>query len=263
MSDPIAVSILAKLTSWYPFDGDLTDAHGANDLTGAVVAGYAAGKVGDYLLAGSRALDVLASPIAITATTGNLTVGGWFKYTSAVPLVAPFGLTFDPGVVGGSNEMFYIYSQLSDGGFGAFGWLSGGGDIYGVADDDPRAQSYPITVRVTDSDAQTASSNQIIHIANSGGLTPGWYFVVATWNAGNMTLYVDSTARDTSTPPASVNGSSVTHIQVANAHGATVSDAGLDECFFCDGAAMTQQEVTWLYNFGAGRSYADVVTAAG
>jgi len=262
MSDPIAVSILAKLTTWYPFDGDLTDAHGANDLTGAVVAGYAAGKVDDYLLAGSRAMVELATAIAVTPTTASLTVGGWFNYTAAVPLVAPFGFTFDP-VMGGGNEMYYIYSQLSDGGFGAFGWLSGGSDIYGVADPSPRAQAYPITVRVTDSDAQTASSNQIIHIADSGGITPGWYFVVATWDEGDMTLYVDSTVRDTAAPPASLNGSSVTHVQIANDFGATVSDAGLDECFFCDGAAMTQEEVTWLYNFGAGRSYADVVTAAG
>ena len=40
-------TILANLTSWWEFDGDMTDAHGPNDIgANLTVAGYEAGKTG-------------------------------------------------------------------------------------------------------------------------------------------------------------------------------------------------------------------------
>lgn len=260
MSDRTAASILSKLTSWYPFDGDATDAHGPNDLTLAVSPGYETAKVGQGLKKGARAKVALASPIDFGPTTGQISVGGWLHYSSAVPSVAPFGLTGDPN--SSHNEAYYLFSNSTDGAFGAFGW-KGDGTSFNVIDPSGRALSYPVAVKVRDASGKEAVSAQTIRVGDASSQTlPGFYFVVATWNAGHMSLYVDGVLVATANPPASTQLSSITHIQVANALNATVSDAGLDECFICSEAVLTADEVSWLYNAGAGRSYTDLTMAA-
>lgn len=259
MSDPIATSILSKLTSWYPLDADLNDAHGSNHLaTGVTNAGFSAGKLGNKLDAGSKAGVTIASPIAVTPTSGSFTVGGWLYYQGSVPLHADFGLSRDYGAV---NEVFTVYSVT--GAISAFGWLSGGDSAYSVGGLSPTGLSYPITVQAQDSIGQTATSDQIITIVDPATpLATGWYFAVMTWENGNRVAYVDSKVTDTQPPPASLNATSITRFQIGNQYNDHLSVAGLDSIFFCDGDALTHAEVTWLYNLGAGRSYADIQAAA-
>lgn len=259
MSDPIAVSILAKLTSWYPLDSDLNDAHGTNHLaTGVTNAGFEIGKLGNMLSPASKAGCTLAAAIPITNTTGALTIGGWMHYTGSVPAHADFGLSRD---FAATNEVFSMDSET--GAIGAFGWNSGGATTYSVWSATGTGLAYPVTVRVLDSDGQHATSDQTISIYDPATpLATGWYFAVSTWDNGNMVAYVDGKQTATAAPPATINAASITRFQIGNQFNGNLSVAGLDSIFYCGNAAMTQDEVTWLYNGGSGRSYAAIVAAA-
>lgn len=94
-------------------------------------------------------------------------------------------------------------------------------------------------------------------------MQPGRYFVVATWDLGNRTLYVDSVAVDTAPPPSAVKEATLGQIGIGRTGGsAALSLTAQDECFVCMDGVLTGDEVSWLYNSGSGRSYAEVVAAA-
>lgn len=259
MSDPIAVSILAKLSGWYTFDNVLTDAHGSFNLTAGVVSGYSAGLKAQQINDGSRASHSFSSPPAFSATGGAFTIGGWFNYTAGAADRPEFGF-FYPSTVSGA-EAFTIVCSPNGGGFYAITWMDAGVTNSVVADPLAGAVNYPVTIQVTDSAGDTASSEQVVRIVSgSGVMEPGRYFVVATWDAGNRVLYVDSLNVDTNTPPAAVKQSTLGSVRVGGVSALCVTDQ--DECFFSLTAAFTQEEVTWLFNGGNGRSYAEVVAAA-
>lgn len=262
MSDATAVSILGKITSWYSMDSDLSDSHGSNTLDGGVTdAGHVVGKVGNALEVGSKGYKTIGSPVAVTPTTGSFTVGGWFHYSApAAADVVEFGLTFNEGTTS-QNEFLFIANSTS-GAWRAFGWESPTVG-YTVQDPDPMSTSYPITVRVDDAGALFDTSDQIIRIdtATAGG-DPGWYFVVATWDAGNMVLYVDGRSVASRGPPAALNDTSVKTIQVGQQLSSVLTSAKHDELFVSLTGALAEAEVRWLYNQGAGRSYAQLVAAA-
>jgi hypothetical protein len=260
VSDPIAVSILAKLTSWYAFDGNANDSHGSNNITEATSITYEAGLHGQQAKKGSYGNHTLGSPIAISATSGLLTIGGWFEYTTAGGDNIPaFGFAWGPQ---SGNEAFKIIVN-SSGYFYAGIW---GADGYGYNINDPLsgAKNYPITVQVQDSIAQTATSNQLIRITSGGPMQPGRYFVVATWDHGNRALYVDGALVKTEPPPSGpFTRSSIQWVGIGrNYPVGTPTIVGCDECFFASNAVFTAEEVAWIFNGGAGRSYADVVAAA-
>lgn len=255
----IAADILAALTSYYPFDADLNDVHGTNHINTSVTsAGFATGKVGNMLSPGSRGYCTLASAISHAPTTGSLTVGGWFKYATPGGYgLTEFGLSYSP-YNGSQNEAFTIFST-SDGKWGVFGWNASSG-TYGAIDPNERKAAYPITVRVQDSTGATATSDQVIRISGSGGAyAAGWFFVVGTWESGIIKLYVDGSLVFTSSAaPASVKAASVPLLQVGNGFLPALTQAGLDGCFFSDHAALTLEQIQWLYNSGLGRTYAEI-----
>lgn len=260
MSDPIAVSILAKLTSWFPFDGNLFDAHGGNDLNiGTSVSGYSAGKVGSMLDENSRAATQLLTPIPISVSSARLTIGGWLYYNGSIPSRADFGFSahFDQ-----HNEVFTLESTLQT--IKVTGFRTNtDGDAWKVGGLGGTPLSYPVRFAVDDSIGQTATSDQIITVIDAANpLQEGWYFVVATWDEGDVAIYVDTVLTESAWPPASIAWSEIDYFQVGNQYLGANSVAGLDEIFFCDGACLTQDEIDWLYNVGSGRSYAAVVAAA-
>lgn len=259
MSDPIAVSILAKLTGWYPFDGSLADVHGSNTMTELAFATYEASPHGQRVAPGSHAVHTLSSAVPITPTSGQFTIGGWFDYVIEPGDTKPaFG--FDFGAFSGT-EAFKILIDPEDG-IILGGWGTGGIG-YNVVDPAPASTYHPITLRVSDSIGQTASSNQVIRVVRPGGFAEGNYFIVGTWDAGQRTLYVNSIAVATEPPPPTVNKSTMPWITLGRVYSVTDgTNVGADECFFCTNAVLTQAEVTWLYNAGAGRSYSDLTAAA-
>lgn len=260
MSDPIAVSILAKLTGWYPFDGNLNDAHGSNSITESTHATYTTGLKGQQVASGSYGVHTLAPAIPITPTTGALTMGGWFDYTGGgVDGTVAFG--FDYGPHAGAEAFKITVNPVS--GYLYLFTQGAGGMNYSVTDPMSGAISYPVTVRVEDSIGQHATSDQRIRISHGGTLVPGRYFVVGTWLNGVRTLYIDGHPVRTVGAPASLNRSSIEWITLGRVYSSTAgTNVGCDECFFSRDAAMTAAEVAWLYNGGAGRSHADVVAAA-
>lgn len=259
MSDPIAVSILSKLTSWYTFDTTLADAHGSNDMVAGIVSGYSAGLKAQQINAGSRVSHTFSVPPAFSTNGGYFTIGGWFNYTAGAIAIPEFGL-FYPDMTAGA-EAFAIVCSPGTGGFYAITWEDAGVTNSVVADPLVGAVNYPVRVSVEDSIGKTATSDQVIRIVSgSGVMEPGRYFVVATWAAGNRILYVDSINVDTNTPPANVKQATLGSIRVGRSNASCVTDQ--DECFFSLTSAFTQDEVTWLFNSGNGRSYAEVVAAA-
>lgn len=259
MSDPIAVSILSKLTGWYPFDGSLEDAHGDNSMTESASATYEAGQHGQRAAAGSYGVHTLATPVPITATSGQFTIGGWFDYVVQPGDARPaFG--FDFGAFSGT-EAFKILIYDADGII--LGTWGTGGLGYNVVDPSPASTYHPITVRVRDTIGQTADTDQVIRIGRSGTFAEGNYFIVGTWDAGQRTLYVNSINVATEPPPPTVNKSTMPWITLGRVYSSTEgTNVGCEECFFCTDAVLTQEEITWLYNNGAGRSYADLTAAA-
>ncbi len=100
MSDPIAVSILSKLTSYYDFEGSLADSHGANPLVGTA-SGYVSGLVGQGLKKGSLARATF-SGAPISGSAGQFSVGFWGRYEATTNQPYMFGLTTNPALP--SNE---------------------------------------------------------------------------------------------------------------------------------------------------------------
>lgn len=260
MSNATAVSILAKLSGWYPFDGDLTDVHGSNTLSESVsAAGYNAGIKGQQVQSGSYAVHTLASPVAITPTTGSLTIGGWFNVGAIATTQPLFGFDFGPYT---GTEAFKIVADQPSGQMYLHTWMS---SVVASSVIDPLvgATSHPLTVRVLDSDGQAATSAQVIRIATGGVIAPGRYFVVGTWINGFRTLYIDGRAVQTATAPATLNKSSIQWITLGRVYSTPAgTNADCDECFFSVNAALTADEVAYLYNQGAAMSHADVVAAA-
>lgn len=260
MSDPLAVSILSKLSGWYDFEGDLSDSHGSFGLTGAVVAGYEQGKIGQSLKRASRA-SAEVTHTTVSAHSGQLTIGGWFKYTSAAANIASagYGLTTTPDTA--QNEILYIGNKQSNGNFAVTMFGSDGENVV-IEDTNGASIAYPITVLAVDADGVMAESKQTINISSGTNvLVPGWYFGAATMLDGVVRLYLNGDFRATGTAPKALK-SPVTTLQLAEMYGSTVSDPGYDSCFFSLTAAMTPDEIAWLFNSGTGRSYADLKALA-
>ncbi len=200
MSDPIAVSILSKLTSWYDFEGNLNDSHGPYPLTGSVVSGYEAGKVGQSLKRLSRAFAVLPST-PITSTSGKFSIGAWMNFTTTVNDVHSFGLTTNPGVP--QNEAIFIDNNGPGSNFYAFGFTQGS-VFWGAADPSTPAIRYPFMVQATDAHGLSSVLDTHIDVSGAGSIPPGWYFVVATFEDGFMRLYVNASLKASASPPSSI-----------------------------------------------------------
>lgn len=255
MSDPIATSILSKLTSWYDFDGNLNDAHGTNNLTtGVSVAGYEPGLWGQQLKAGSRAAGTLANQIPLTMS-GSMCVGGWMSYTGSPTATSVFSSSYN---VNPQNEALYANSDVS-GNFYAGSWAASPTQ-YQVSTLGRNKLKYPLTIKANDSSGLSASSNQVISIL-TGGVVSGRFFVVSQWVNGVIQIWVDGIAYGTvnATGPRLSN---ITLFQVGNQFASSNTPCGLESVFFCDSHSLTADEVNWLYNDELGRNYAGVVTAS-
>lgn len=247
-----------KITSWFKFDGDLTDAKGVNDLdTGIVVAGYSTGLQGQQLDIGSRAYCTLASPLAINLTDSNFFLGGWMDFAGGATLQYLMGFTFDTST---STCEAYYFGVDGTGHVQCAGWPDSSGIApYLVRDPAVRQVAYPITVRCEDSEGHSATSDQIILIGDGTSNPPGRYFFVAQWANGVMSLYNGARLVATAAAPATVKAATAPYFQVGILGAVTgLTVANLDECFFGQSANLTQAQIEWLYNGGAGRTYADL-----
>jgi hypothetical protein len=104
-----------------------------------------------------------------------------------------------------------------------------------------------------------------IVVANNFGApsTATWYLVHAWHDAANdlIGIAVNAGTADTTATSLGVNSSTATFRYAQNADN-YYFDGLMDECAFWK-KVLTSAERTWLYNAGAGRSYADIVAEAG
>lgn len=263
MSDPNAVSVLAKLKSWYPLTGDMLDAHGPNDLVIGVSASYeAGGKVGGTrLAAGSRGACLIADTIAYSATTGKFFTGGWIYYTGAAPANAEFELALNTGDPW--HESLAIDSSGASNTFSAFNWTSTTPVANVAYDPNVSGLAYNFTAEVTDSLGTTASCADQIIIRDAGNpYAEGWYFVIGQWDEGIMTIYVHGKLVDTAAQATTVFGTLITCFQIGDQWSARNSQGAQSQIFYGDGAILTQADIDYLYNDGDGKSHANVVADA-
>lgn len=256
MTDAVlAASILAKLTGWYPFDNSLADVHGDNTMSEVVSVTYEAGPRGTQAAPGSHAVHTLDTAVPVTTTTGQFTIGGWFEWVSELGDAKPaFGFDFGPFA---GTEAFKI---LVDHEFGLFlGTWGTGGIGYNVSDPAPASTYHPVTFRAFDSIGQHDDSPQVIRVERPGDFVEGFYFVVGTWDNGFRTLYIDSVNVKTEPPPGSVNQPTMPWITLGRVYNTPDgTNVGCNDCFFCTDAVLTQEEITYLYNQGAGKTYAQL-----
>lgn len=259
MSDPIAVSILAKLTSYWSCNGDLADAHGSNDIgSGLNGVSYEAGQSGQRLVTGARGYCTLASPIAIDGSTA-LTIGGRFTFGGDGSLSGCIALSDDFNT---TNEAMAINVSASESTWSASSWADESNNYF--AKSAAADAQYPITVRVTDTFADTLSSAQVISISTPEGITEGLsYDVYGVWEGEYLKIYINGALAATSTPPRPTpTKTQALYFQIGNQFGPAGNPCASEELILCDGAALTAAEVEWLYNSGAGRTYAGIVAAA-
>jgi len=249
----LRASIRGKVVSWYPLDGNLNDAAGGNDLDiGTDVAGYAAGKQGQMLLKDSRVAGLLSNPFPLT-TSNALSIGGWIYYDGTAASLNLFGLSFD---FDAKNTAFNM--AVTSGGYVHPGSYPNTDDNqYFVETPAFTIRRFPVTVRVTDSAGNKATSDQVIAI---GGFPPttGFYFVVARFIGQTIDVFVNGVLAASSVPPMPTpRPGLVSYFQIGQQFGSANTNCGLDELFFCQ-AALTEEEILWLYNDGNGRSYFEI-----
>lgn len=246
----LRASIKGKVVSWYPLDGNLNDVAGGNNLNiGVSSAGYAAGKHGQMLLKNSRAAGLLANPFPLT-TNNALSLGGWIYYDGTPSALNLFGLSFD---FNAKNTGFSM-AITTDGAVHPGSYPNTSDDQYFVEAPALTVRSYPVTVRVTDSAGNKATSEQVIRV---GGFPPtsGFYFVVTRFVGQTLDVFVDGVFAGSSAPPMPTpRGNPLSYFQIGQQFGNVNTNCGLDELFFCQ-AALTDEEIAWLYNDGDGRSY--------
>lgn len=259
MSDPIAVSILAKMTSFYEFDGDTSDAHGPNPINaGLSIAGYEAGRSGQRLKAGSRGYATLSVPGVVDVDTA-LTIGGRFTFDGVSSSAGCFSVSDD---FAGQNEVLTINVSATESKWSAWSWA--GKPTSYVAETGEVAIDYPVTVQISDSIGNTASSPQVISISTPGGITAGAsYDVYAAWEGDFLHIYVNGTLRASTTPPRpALTKTQIIYVQTGNQYLSTNSPCAHEDMLVCIGSYLTAAEIAWLYNDGAGRTYAEIVEAA-
>jgi hypothetical protein len=202
--------------------GQRDDSHSSNNLADNNSVLYTAGKIGNasrFVSANSEFLSLTDNP---NISTGNIdfSFGGWFRFT-AIP-----GSSKDFYFKGAGSSALTEYIMRKD-----------------------SSQIITFFVGGVSYSSVTASS----HGAISNNT---WYFLYCQHAAtpAQISISINAGTLDTngSTPP-----SDTTNPMYFGRGNTLYSDIDLDEWFFYK-RLLTQPEITWLYNSGAGRTYEDV-----
>lgn len=231
-TDPLATSILAKLTCWWELDeasGNRLDSHGTTTLTVDGTVSTATGLRG-----GS---DVAAS----FAGAGKL------QTTSSTEIQVP------PG--GGDHCLFGWFYVASNTGQGLMGKWGG------------NSSNMEYLARVDSNNVQMLNGGSAYRTAAVAAPAAGnWYFYTG-WrdNADGLVrvCYNNGTvaAAPTSSNPSA--GSSWLGLGCSSAQTNQQRMTGrLQRWGWIKGAYLTSDERNWLYNSGNGRTYAELVAAA-
>lgn len=259
MSDPLAVSILAKVTSWYSFEGNLNDSAGPNTITSGIVnPGYQSGIQGGLELKdGARGAQTLATPF-MTNNSTHCCIGGWLDYKLLNNATSIISLGYS--ATGARNEALCVNADAM-GNFYAGSYADNSGNVTLASYPGRTGKKSTFQVSAKDANGVIASSNQTVTI-QTGTPQTGLFFCIAQLNAGSLQIWGDGILRASATFPGGMNNVRATVVQLGNQFGSSNTPCGLDEVFFCQTANLTADEVAWLYNTGLGRTYAQVLALA-
>ncbi len=214
----------ANLVSWWSLNeasGDRADSVGSTTLAALNEPGSAAGVQGSALSVDSASDEVLVQApdnADISLNATNFSISGWINF-SDIPGVDQVWLV--KGVAGAYDYYFYLRAD----GKIVFAFSPDGENIYSVA------------------------SAQSLSPAN-------WYHVAAVYDGAQVVLYINAGT------PASLeynsgifDGSAALKIGTFD-YGTGISQS-IDEVAIWK-RALTPNEISWLYNNGAGRSFSEV-----
>ena len=86
-----------------------------------------------------------------------------------------------------------------------------------------------------------------------------WYFVAAGWDGTSLWIAIDGGAKATTAGSAPTDSNGAFTIGASKAGAEKCWDGRIDQVGFWKGKTLSASEITFLYNSGAGRSYAAVV----
>lgn len=223
--------ITDNLISWWEFESgvELVDSvvASANDLTNTNVVTFAAGKVGDaahFVRASSQRLT-RADNASLSTGDIDFTLGGWFRNTSkpaAMYLAAK-------GDFSGANLEWAL--QYDDGG--------------------DRFRFFILEAITIVTDTQIGSP------ANGT-----WYFIVAGHDSVNNLIFlsINDGAVDTAAHVLGTVDSTAAFTLGARSDAALHYDGDIDQAFFFK-RVLSAADITYLYNSGNGRSYAELTAS--
>jgi hypothetical protein len=234
------MAVIDNLVAYYSLDeasGNAIDAHGANDLTDNNTVGAAAG-----LVSGARDFESGNNEHFNLADNADLSLGADTSFSWALW----FKAEQDPTA---SGRTLLSKSSGEDSGCEYSLWFDTGSS----------GQKISFRVGNGSSSAQALSESPYGVVDNTN-----WHFIVVWHDAAADTLNVQIDNRSpvaTAWSGGTQNGATEFQLGHYSAWGARW-DGLLDEVGFWK-KALTSDERTWLYNSGAGRSYADIVAEAG
>lgn len=227
---PAAPFDKTSLVGWWDLEANGNDSHtGGKTLTAVNTPTFAAGKIGNA-----------ASFVAVSAQyfsrndetdfdiTAALTIGAWVNFTSL------------------ANNRGILAKYLG----------TGEQRSYQIAVNSAGAAQFILSTDGTSGTVKTAAS------ANGAITTSAWYFIVGVFNASTIQkIYVNGVEAGTqASPPAAIFSSSA-NFWIGAQFGITPENNmmnGLVDSAFVFSRALTPDEITYLYNAGAGRSYSQL-----
>lgn len=230
-TDPLATSILAKLTCWWELteaSGTRADSHGSSPLTVTGTVSTATGVRGD--------------------TAASFAGSGHLTGSNATALQVPSG--------GGDHCLFGWFYVASNTGQGLMGKWNG------IA-----ASGMEYVARVDSSNVQMLNGGSAYRTAAVAAPAAGnWYFytgwrdsadglVRACYNNGTVGVAPSSSNPSAGSSSLALGASS----HPTNSQRMT---GRLQRWGWIKGAYLTYDERNWLYNSGNGRTYAELVAAA-
>ena len=226
---PLAASILAKLTSWWEMDensGSRLDSKGINNLTvnGTVSTATGVRGAGDVAaaFAGFGALTIASNTsIQVPSGGGDHCIFGWVYLTSNI------GAEFFVAKTNasGSSSVEYAFSMQGE----IYYAQNGGSSYYNASQSAPTAGTWNFVVMWRD-----ASDGKVRMQINDGAVN-----VSASSSNPSPNTYDLAFGRNGSSPSEYLTGR-------------------LQRWGWIKGATLTADERAWLYNSGAGRTYAEL-----
>lgn len=224
--------LLESLISFWELEeesGDRVDAHGANDLTPIGTPGSTPGKVGDatrFVKASSQALSHADNSDLSLTTTDEFTFCLWVRLTESLYEAQR------PLIWKGSSEYRISYLSVGSGRYYA--------EIFLLA-------PYQGAVVYANNFGEPALNT--------------WHFIVVRYDLINLSISVNNGPPNATPYELGVfNGTGTFWLGRNNTP--IYNDVDLDQVGFWK-RVLTDAEVTWLYNSGNGRSYAEIAAYLG